>query len=332
MDQHETQTLEALLRRLLQHREAARGAARKIRRGRAHRRGPARKSSNILATLGIAVREPADLFACNDDPERGGGERLLGARGCGSLHRERRCMARVRDRPPPKWTGPKRRYRQYRPPPQAPTEARRHDRLRREIRRRRAPHGGRRALRAVQPTPTCCRFGSNDSGPSVLDTGGDGFGLPVRYGTVSYGAPSGWTIRQLVLVAQARMALEHARMPEGGALAVLEALGRRSGRCKWASRSAAGVEFCPDGQPSPYRLDGGARAATCHLALCPDPESREEGVTPEQTPHRDRRGAAGLGRAGAVLCAGSGPAGMPCARRWPPRSAACGSRAGVRNV
>src|SRR5271154_4035779 len=59
----------------------------------------------------------------------------------------------------------------------------------------------------------------------VLDTGGDGFGLPVRYGT-SCAAPSGWTLRQLIGVVQARMAAEYARAPASGALAVLEALGR----------------------------------------------------------------------------------------------------------
>jgi hypothetical protein len=58
----------------------------------------------------------------------------------------------------------------------------------------------------------------------VLDTGGDGFGTLVRYGT-SCRAPSGWTLRQLTRVVQARMTAEHARAPEAGALAVLEALG-----------------------------------------------------------------------------------------------------------
>jgi hypothetical protein len=114
----------------------------------------------------------------------------------------------------------------------------------------------------------------------VLDTGGDGFGLPVRYGTVC-SAPSGWTIRQLVLVVQARMALEHARMPEGGALAVLEALGQAVRQMQAGEPLGAGVEFCPGGLPSPYRWTV-ARCGDLHLPLCPDPASREEGVTPEQ--------------------------------------------------
>ncbi len=113
----------------------------------------------------------------------------------------------------------------------------------------------------------------------VLDTGGDGFGLPVRYGTVS-SAPVGWSLRQLVLVAQARLALEHARMPEGGALAVLEALGRVTRQMQAGEPLGAGVEFCPGGQPSPYRWTT-ARTGDLSLALCPDPESRQEGLTPE---------------------------------------------------
>ena len=113
----------------------------------------------------------------------------------------------------------------------------------------------------------------------VLDTGSDGFGLPVRYGTVS-SAPVGWSLRQLVLVVQARMALEHARMPEGGALAVLEALGRAVRQMQAGEQLGAGVEFCPGGQSSPYRWTV-ARAGELSLALCPDPESRQEGLTPE---------------------------------------------------
>ena len=113
----------------------------------------------------------------------------------------------------------------------------------------------------------------------VLDTGGDGFGLPVRYGTVC-SAPSGWTIRQLVLVVQARMAAEHARMPEGGALAILEALGRAVRQMQMGEPLGVGVELCPGGQSSPYKWTT-ARAGELSLGLCPDPESRQEGVAPE---------------------------------------------------
>ena len=114
----------------------------------------------------------------------------------------------------------------------------------------------------------------------VLDTGGDGFGLPVRYGTVCT-APSGWTLRQLICVAQARMALEHERAPEAGALAVLEALGRAVKQMPGGEPLGSGVDFEPGGQESPYRWTL-ARAGDLCLRLCPDPASREEGVTPEQ--------------------------------------------------
>lgn len=113
----------------------------------------------------------------------------------------------------------------------------------------------------------------------VLDTGGDGFGLPVRYGTVS-SAPVGWTLRQLILVAQAR-ALEYGRVPEGGALDVLEALGRAVRQMQAGEPLGAGVEFCPGSQSSPYRWTK-ARCGDLAIELCPDPESRQEGILPEQ--------------------------------------------------
>ncbi|MDR3505263.1 MAG: hypothetical protein P4L52_03365 [Acidocella sp.] len=115
---------------------------------------------------------------------------------------------------------------------------------------------------------------------AILDTGGDGFGLPVRYGTVS-AAPSGWTLRQLILVAQARAALEYARVPDGGALAVLEALGRAVRQMQAGEPLGAGVEFCPGGVASPYRWTK-ARCGDLVIELCPDPESRQEGIVPEQ--------------------------------------------------
>jgi hypothetical protein len=115
---------------------------------------------------------------------------------------------------------------------------------------------------------------------TVLDTGGDGVGVPIRYGTVS-SAPAGWTLRQLILVAQARAALEYVRVPEGGALAVLEALGRAVRQMQAGEPLGAGVEFCAGGQPSPYRWTK-ARCGDLSIELCPDPESRQEGIVPEQ--------------------------------------------------
>ena len=114
---------------------------------------------------------------------------------------------------------------------------------------------------------------------AVLDTGGDGFGLPVRYGTACT-APTGWTLRQLICVAQARLALEHARAPEAGALAVLEALGQAVRQMPEGEPLGNGVSFDPGGQASPYRWTL-ARCGDLALPLCPDPESRQEGITPE---------------------------------------------------
>jgi hypothetical protein len=114
---------------------------------------------------------------------------------------------------------------------------------------------------------------------AVLDTGGDGFGLQVRYGT-GCTAPSGWTVRQLICVVQARMALEQARMPDAGALAVLEALGQAVTLMPEGEEVGSGVSFEPGWQDSPYRWTF-ARAGDFCLRLCADPASREDGITPE---------------------------------------------------
>ncbi|WBO58063.1 hypothetical protein GT370_12410 [Acidocella sp. MX-AZ03] len=106
---------------------------------------------------------------------------------------------------------------------------------------------------------------------AILDTGGDGFGLPVRYGTVC-SAPAGWTLRQLILVAQARAALEYGRVPEGGALAVLEALGKAVRQMQAGEPLGAGVEFCPGAVTSPYSWTK-ARSGDLAIELCPDPKA-----------------------------------------------------------
>jgi hypothetical protein len=113
----------------------------------------------------------------------------------------------------------------------------------------------------------------------ALDTGGDGFGLSVRYGTVCT-APSGWTLRQLICVVQARMAAEYARAPASGALAALEALGRAIRQLPEGEPLGSGVSFEPGGQVSPYRWTV-ARCGDLHVQLCPDPKSQEEGIVPE---------------------------------------------------
>jgi len=114
----------------------------------------------------------------------------------------------------------------------------------------------------------------------VLDTGGDGCGTLVRYGTVST-APSGWTLRQLIHVAQARLALEHVRAPEAGAVAVLEALGQAARQMPEGEPLGCGIGFESGGQGSPYAWTV-AGCGDLSLPLCPDPESAQEGVTPEQ--------------------------------------------------
>ena len=116
---------------------------------------------------------------------------------------------------------------------------------------------------------------------AILDTSGDGFGLPVRYGTVST-APSGWSLRELLCIVQERAALEYARVSEGGALEVQEALGKAMRQLPPGDALGVdGVSFLPGGQPSPYRWTV-ARCGDLAIELCPDPESRDEGVTPEQ--------------------------------------------------
>lgn len=128
----------------------------------------------------------------------------------------------------------------------------------------------------------------------VLDTGGDGHGTLVRYGPA--GAPAGWNVRQLVMVVQARMAEEHARDPQAGALAVMNALARAKAfqdedgmkpfhSSASADRATEGdpqiVAFQSVGFSTPYTWTVAA-CGDLSLPLCPDPESRGEGVTPEQ--------------------------------------------------
>ncbi len=113
----------------------------------------------------------------------------------------------------------------------------------------------------------------------VLDTGGDGFGTHVRYGT-GCTAPSGWTIHQLLCVVQTRMADEHTRAPKAGALAVLEALGDAVRQMCQSDPLGSSVSFEPGGQVSPYNWTV-ARCGDLLLQLCPDPESCQEGITPE---------------------------------------------------
>ncbi len=122
----------------------------------------------------------------------------------------------------------------------------------------------------------------------VLDTGGDGFGTLARFEERT--APSGWTVRQLIQVVQARMEAEHRRARDGGALAVLQELRRATGFRPVISPAAPQVTSPPAppdvsfelrDQASPYGWTV-ARCGELTLQLCPDPESRDEGITPEQ--------------------------------------------------
>ena len=122
----------------------------------------------------------------------------------------------------------------------------------------------------------------------VIDTGGDGQGTLVRFEPRT--APEGWTVRQLIQVVQARMEAEHQRSRDGGALAVLQELRRASGfrpgvmpepALLPAPPAAPVVTFEAGTLPSPYTWTV-ARCGELILPLCPDPESRDEGVTPEQ--------------------------------------------------
>jgi hypothetical protein len=117
---------------------------------------------------------------------------------------------------------------------------------------------------------------------AVADTGGDGFGVPIRLDKTA--APSGWTARQLLAVVRARMVAESERQSCAITLAVIASLDlAATGGWDRAGQVARDdpVAFSPSGEASPYRWTV-ARCGLFHLPLCPDPESRGEGITPEQ--------------------------------------------------
>ena len=117
---------------------------------------------------------------------------------------------------------------------------------------------------------------------AVADTGGDGFGIPVRLDAAA--APAGWTGRELLAVARARMVAESERQSRAIITAAIASLDLAAGT-RWdeAGRAARDdpVTFAAGGEASPYAWTV-ARCGQFHLPLCPDPESRGEGVTPEQ--------------------------------------------------
>jgi hypothetical protein len=117
---------------------------------------------------------------------------------------------------------------------------------------------------------------------AVADTGGDGLGIPVRLDAAA--APAGWTARQLLTVAHARMVAENERLSREIAMAAIASLDLAVaggwGQVELMARDDP-VAFAAGGEASPYAWTV-ARCGPFHLPLCPDPENRGEGVTPEQ--------------------------------------------------
>jgi hypothetical protein len=114
----------------------------------------------------------------------------------------------------------------------------------------------------------------------IADTGADGHGLLVRLDAMV--ACDGWTVPQLLTVVHARLVAEQARFAAGSTEAAIACLDRAL--AVYADVSAASspaVTFEPGDPASPYPCTV-ARCGPFALPLCPDPESRGEGVTPEQ--------------------------------------------------
>jgi hypothetical protein len=118
---------------------------------------------------------------------------------------------------------------------------------------------------------------------AVVDTGADGHGILVRADALA--APSGWTARQLLLVARSRLAAEGEWCPLPATRDAVAALDRALA-CRWERGAPSGTDgtslsFRPGGAASPYPWTVATQEGF-DIPLCPDPESREEGVTPEQ--------------------------------------------------
>ena len=109
---------------------------------------------------------------------------------------------------------------------------------------------------------------------------GDSNGTLIRLDTMS--ADEGWTVRQLLAVAHAWFSAEYAWSGAEAAGAARVCLDRaiaayRDNR----PGSSLAVTFEPGDAASPYVWTV-ARCGSFRLALCPDPESNGERVTPEQ--------------------------------------------------
>jgi hypothetical protein len=118
---------------------------------------------------------------------------------------------------------------------------------------------------------------------AMADTGSDGYGFLTRIDEAA--APAGWLARDLLQIIRARCALESRRRPHLATSEALRALDTALS-CRWErgatpGKTGATLAYAPGGVPSPYAWTS-ARFGEFDLRLCPDPESREEGITPEQ--------------------------------------------------
>jgi len=114
----------------------------------------------------------------------------------------------------------------------------------------------------------------------VADCGGPGRDILVRLDTLT--ANDGWTVRQLLAVAQARLAAEYARSGGGAAEALVRCLERAvDAYLEVRTEPPSSLVFEPGEEASPYPWTV-ARCGGFAIPLCPDPESRGEGLTPEQ--------------------------------------------------
>ena len=118
---------------------------------------------------------------------------------------------------------------------------------------------------------------------AVCDTGGDGFGLPVRLDELA--APAGWTARQLLVVARRRFAAEgerlrHRATHEAAAALDQAAVERMERISPSPAASSNAISFRGGGVASPYPWTLASQGGF-DLPLCPDPASREEGISPE---------------------------------------------------
>ena len=150
----------------------------------------------------------------------------------------------------------------------------------------------------------------------VADTGSDGHGLLVRLDAMV--ACDGWTVPQLLTVVHARLAAEHARSADGAAGAALACLDQALAvYADVPAASSPAVTFEPGDPASPYPWTV-ARCGPFTLPLCPDPESRGEGVTPGAAADHPGPDAARMVAAGAVhparLDAAQGREGRPGGR------------------